>query len=65
MSFADLKPQIAQLPHDEMVQALAFLKSRLRADSPANREELAHRHTQMEAGRKVQWEALKQQLGLT
>lgn len=64
MSFADLKPQIEQLPHDEMVQALAFLKSRLRADSPANREELSRRHAEMDAGRKVQWEALKRQLGL-
>ena len=65
MSFADIKPQIEQLPHDEMVQALAFLKSRLRADSTANRDEMARRHKEMEAGRKVQWEALKQQLGLT
>ena len=65
MSFADLKPQIEQLPHADMVQALAFLKSRLRADSPANREELARRHTEMETGRKVQWEALKRQLGLS
>ena len=65
MSFAELKPQIEQLPHDEMVQALAFLKSRLRADNPANREELARRHAEMESGRKVQWEALKLQLGLS
>jgi hypothetical protein len=65
MSFADLKPQMEQLPHDEMVQALAFLKSRLRADSPANREELARRHKDMEKGRKVGWEDLKRQLGLS
>lgn len=48
-----------------MVQALAYLKSRLRADGPTNREELARRHAEMEQGRRVQWEALKQQLGLT
>ncbi len=65
MSFADLKPQMEQLPHAEMVQALAFLKSRLRAENPANREELARRHAEMDAGRKVQWDALKQQLGLS
>lgn len=65
MSFADLKPQIERLPHDEKVQVLVYLKSRLRADSPANREELARRHAEMDTGRKVQWEALKQQLGLT
>lgn len=64
MSFADLKPQMEQLPHAEMVQAMAFLKSRLRADSPANREELARRHAEMEAGRKVNWDDLKRQLGL-
>jgi len=64
MSFADLKPQMEQLPHDQMVQALAFLKSRLRADNPANREELARCHTEMESGRKVSWEDLKRQLGL-
>ncbi len=64
MSFADLKPQISQLPHDEMVQAMAYLKSRLRAENPANQEELARRHAEMDAGRKVQWEDLKRQLGL-
>lgn len=65
MSFAELKPQMEQLPHAEMVQALAFLKSRLRAENPANREELGRRHAEMDAGRKVSWDALKQQLGLS
>jgi hypothetical protein len=65
MSFAELKAQMEQLPHDEMVRALAFLKSRLRADNSANREELARRHAEMDAGRKVKWDDLKQQLGLT
>ena len=65
MSFADLKPQMERLPHDQMVQALAFLKSRLRAGTPANREELARRHAEMESGRKVRWEDLKRQLGLS
>lgn len=36
-----------------MVQAQAFLKSRLRADSPTDRDELAQRDKEMEAGRKV------------
>ena len=65
MSFADLKPQMAQLPHDEMVKALAFLRSRLRADSEANRAELSRRHAELDAGRKVDWEDLKRQLGLS
>ena len=64
ISFADLRPQMEQLPHDEMMQALAFLKSRLRAESPANQDELARRRDEIEAGRKVRWEDLKQQLGL-
>lgn len=54
-----------KLPHDEMVKAMAFLKSRLRADTAANREELAQRHVEMDAGRKVRWEDLKRQLGLS
>ena len=65
MRFADLKSQIEQLPRDEMVQALAYLKSRLRADNPAYQAELARRHAEMDAGRKVDWETLKQQLGLS
>ena len=65
MSFADLRPQMEQLPHADMVQALAFLKSRLRADTAANREELTRRHTEIEAGRKVRWEDLKRELGLS
>lgn len=64
MSFADLRPQMEQLPHADMVQAMAFLKSRLRAESSANREDLARRHTEIEAGRKVRWEDLKRELGL-
>jgi hypothetical protein len=65
MVFAEIKPQIEQLSHDEMLKAMAFLKSRLRADTSANSEELAQRHTEMDAGKKVHWEALKQQLGLS
>ena len=65
MVFAELRPQLEQLPHDEMLKALAFLKSRLRADTPANREELAQRHAEMDAGKKVHWEDLKLQLGLS
>ena len=64
MSFADLKQQMAQLPHEDMLQALAFLKSRLRADTPENRAELSRRHAEMDAGHKVSWEDLKRQLGL-
>ncbi len=65
MVFAEIRPQMEQLPHDEMVKALAFLRSRLRADSAANREDLAKRHAEMDAGKKVRWEDLKRQLGLS
>jgi len=65
MSFAELKPQIERLPPTEMVQALAFLKSRVRAGKLANQAELARRHAEMDAGRKVDWDILKQPLGLS
>jgi hypothetical protein len=65
MVFAEIRPQMEQLPHDEMVKALAFLKSRLRADTDANRADLAQHHTDMDAGKKVRWEDLKRQLGLS
>lgn len=65
MVFAEIKPQMEQLPHDEMVKALAFLKSRLRVDNPANQAELARRHAEMDAGKKVRWEDLKRQSGLS
>ena len=65
MVFTQIKPQMEQLPHDEMVKALAFLRSRLRADTVVNREELAQRHAEMDAGKKVRWEDLKRQLGLS
>lgn len=48
-----------------MVKALAFLRSRLRAETDANRAELAQRHAEIDAGKKVRWEDLKQQLGLS
>jgi hypothetical protein len=54
-----------QLSHDEMVKAWAFLRSRLRADTVENREELAQRHAEMDAGKKVRWQDLKRQLGLS
>jgi hypothetical protein len=65
MVFAELKPQMEQLPPAEMLKALAFLKSRLRAETDANRTELSRLHAEMDAGRKVRWEDLKRQLGLS
>lgn len=64
MVFAELKPQIDQLPHSERLRAMAYLKHLLRAENPEYRHELARRHTDIEAGRKVRWEDLKRQLSL-
>lgn len=65
MVFTEIRPQMEQLSHDEMLKALAFLKSRLRAETEANRDMLAREHAEMDAGRKVRWEDLKKQLGLS
>lgn len=65
MGFAEIRPQMEQLPHEEMVKALAFLKSRLRAGNLVNQSELARLHAEMDAGKKVRWEDLKRQLGLS
>ena len=65
MVFTEIRPQMEQLSHDEMLKALAFLKSRLRAETEANRDTLAREHAEMDAGRKVRWEDLKKQLGLS
>ena len=65
MVFTELKPQIEQLPHEERIKALAFLKHLLRSENPEYQSELARRHTEMDAGRKVNWEDLKKQLGLS
>lgn len=64
MVFTEIKPQIEQLPHDERVKALAFLKHLLRAENPDYQRELSRRNAEMDAGRKVRWEDLKKQLGL-
>ena len=65
MVFTEIRPQMEQLSHDEMLKALAFLKSRLRAETEANRDTLAREHAEMDAGRKVRWEDLKKQLGIS
>ncbi len=64
MVFTEIKPQIEQLPHDERVKALAFLKHLLRTENPEYQRELGRRNAEMDAGRKVRWEDLKKQLDL-
>ncbi|MDR1280672.1 MAG: hypothetical protein LBK99_07595 [Opitutaceae bacterium] len=64
MIFTDIKPQIEQLPLEEMQKALAFLKNRVRGDSDGNRRMLSDIHRKMDTGAKVRWEDLKRQLGI-
>lgn len=64
VSFADIRPQIEQLPRDEMVKTLAYLKSRLRNETDANSRELSRLNAEIDGGRKVRWVDLKRQLGL-
>jgi hypothetical protein len=63
MIFAEIKPQIEQLPHEEMVKALAYLKHRLRADDPAYQAELARRHADLDAGKGISLTEAKRRLG--
>ncbi len=65
MVFSEIKSQLEQLSHDDMLKALAFLRSRLRAETAENREYLSRIHAEMDAGKKVRWEDLKKQLGLS
>ena len=64
MVFAEIKPQIEQLAPDERLKALAFLKHLMHAENPVYQAELARRHAEMDAGRKVRWEDLKRDAGL-
>lgn len=65
MVFAELKPQIEQLSHEERLKAMAYLKHLLRADNPAYQRELAQRHADIEAGRGVSLTEAKKRLGNT
>ncbi len=63
MIFAEIKPQIAQLPHEEMLKALAYLKHRLRAEDPVYQAELARRHADLDAGKGISLTEAKRRLG--
>ena len=62
MFFAEIKPQIEQLSHDELLKTMAYLKHLLRAENPADQRELAERHADIEAGRAVSLTEAKQRL---
>jgi len=62
MVFAELKPQIEQLPPREMLKAMAYLKHLLRVDTKENQRDLGRRHADMDAGRKVSLAEVKRRL---
>jgi hypothetical protein len=62
MVFTEIKPQIEQLSPKEMLKAMAFLKHRLRADTAENKQTLAQKHQDIEAGRGVTLPAAKRRL---
>lgn len=51
--FAEIKPQIEKLAHDELLKTMAYLKHLPRAENPTDQRELAERHADIEAGRGV------------
>jgi len=62
MVFTEIKPQIEQLPHDEQVKAMAFLKHLLRSGNPEYQRELAKRRADIEAGRGISLTEAKRRL---
>lgn len=62
MIFSEIKPQIEQLPHDEMLKTIAYLKHLLRAENPEYQCELAQRHADIEAGRGISLTEARQRL---
>lgn len=62
MIFTEIKPQIEQLPHDEMLKAIAYLKHLLRAENPEYQRELAQRHADIKAGGGISLTEAKQRL---
>lgn len=63
MGFAEIKPKIEQLPHDEKLKAMAYLKHLLRVDSAEYQRELAERHADIEAGRGITLTEARKRLG--
>ena len=62
MVFAEIRPQIEQLPHEELVKTLAFLKHRLRAENLEYQRELAQRHADIKAGHGISLTEAKKRL---
>ena len=62
MVFTEIKPQISRLSHGEMLKTVAYLKHLLRVDTSDNQRDLARRHAEMDAGRKVGLAEVKRRL---
>jgi hypothetical protein len=62
MVFTEIKPQIDQLPPEEKLKVLAYLKHLRQADDPEYKRELARRHDDIEAGRGISLTEAKKRL---
>ena len=62
MVFAEIKPQIEKLPHEELVKALAYLKHLVTSDNPEYQRDLAQRHADIESGHGISLNDAKKRL---
>ena len=62
MGFTEIKPQIEQLPHGEMLKVIAYLKHLLRVENPEYQRELSQRHADIEAGHGISLTEAKKRL---
>jgi hypothetical protein len=62
MVFAEIKPQIDRLLPSERLKVLAYIKHLRQAENPAYKKELARRHAEMDAGRKITLTEAKRRL---
>jgi hypothetical protein len=63
MIFTEIKPQLEQLPHEEMLKTMAYLKHLLRAENKEHQSELARRHADMDAGKRLSLDEARRRLG--
>ena len=62
MVFAEIRPQIEQLPHVVLVKRLGFLKHRLGGENLEYPRELAQRHADIKAGHGISLTEAKKRL---
>ena len=62
MGFADIKPQLEKLPHEEMLKAMAYIKHLLRTENSAYQAELTRRHAELDSGQGITLSEAKRRL---